>query len=187
MTARPEPLGPGGPGGSGAPGAPGGPSGPGGPGGPPPGHPDPPNPGAGGPPGPPGPPGHDTSTTTSVHITYTLIPPISTLLPPTPSTISFTHPDPITLTTSTTSASPTTNGCPTITATGVRCSTCVYPQCIVLSTVTVPCDCPTAVPTVYVNYPCGGPCAGGCGTSYSIVAPSSTCVSTIGSFECLER
>ncbi|CAN8106297.1 unnamed protein product [Discula destructiva] len=66
--------------------------------------------------------------------------------------------------------------CPTVTATGIVCSTCVFPQCVQLSTISNPCSCPTSVATVTANYPCdpAGVChGGGCGTIYTIA--SRTC------------
>ncbi|PSR87317.1 hypothetical protein BD289DRAFT_236486 [Coniella lustricola] len=66
--------------------------------------------------------------------------------------------------------------CPTVTSTGSVCSTCFYPECIVLSTIDAPCSCPTPLATVRLDYPCqdDGECIPlGCGTFYSVA--SRTC------------
>lgn len=69
-------------------------------------------------------------------------------------------------------------GCPTVTMTNELCSTCAVPACIIMSTLTRSCDCTDEpVPTVFLNFPCGGDgCAGaGCTTTYSIVEPEESC------------
>lgn len=65
--------------------------------------------------------------------------------------------------------------CPTITQTGTRCHTCPAPDCIVLSTISNPCDCASPVPTVTVNQPCKSGCSGACGTEYVFDTSTSTC------------
>lgn len=65
--------------------------------------------------------------------------------------------------------------CPTFTSTGSICSSCIVPMCLMLTTVSNPCDCPTPVPTVTVDYPCGTPCKFGCQTSYIYATSTSTC------------
>lgn len=67
--------------------------------------------------------------------------------------------------------------CPTVTRTGTICSTCVMPECILLSTVSNPCGCPSAVATTTVDYPCGtaGGCHVGCGTAYAFAPSPTTC------------
>ncbi|KAL1849376.1 hypothetical protein VTK73DRAFT_9892 [Phialemonium thermophilum] len=76
----------------------------------------------------------------------------------------------------------TTNAhCPTVTRTGYVCPSCALPACILLSTVSNPCHCPTPVPTVTVDFPCSTDsdsaplCHAGCGTSYVFAAPTSKC------------
>ncbi|OAA73700.1 hypothetical protein ISF_00601 [Cordyceps fumosorosea ARSEF 2679] len=56
--------------------------------------------------------------------------------------------------------------CPTVTTTAERCSTCVVPACLAISTVHVPSGCGVATSTV--SYPCAeGNCPKGCAsTSY---------------------
>ncbi|KAM5341834.1 hypothetical protein ACJ41O_014865 [Fusarium nematophilum] len=57
--------------------------------------------------------------------------------------------------------------CPTVTEVKGRCSTCVMPMCMAISTIKSECGCPAAVPTVTTSYACGGKCPGGCaGTEY---------------------
>ncbi|KAH8903715.1 hypothetical protein BR93DRAFT_178342 [Coniochaeta sp. PMI_546] len=76
----------------------------------------------------------------------------------------------------TTAPTPTSNThCPTIVKTGNICPSCAVPACILLSTVSNPCDCPTPIPTVTVNFPCGSGCHAGCGTAYSFASSTSTC------------
>ena len=68
-------------------------------------------------------------------------------------------------------------GCPTVTETREQCSTCFVPACIIISTVTNSPECPRAVPTAYLDFPCnddenddGSECAGlGCTTTFTIV------------------
>ncbi|TLS28080.1 hypothetical protein PpBr36_00076 [Pyricularia pennisetigena] len=85
----------------------------------------------------------------------------TTVTPPTAATGSLTVTAPI------------QTGCPTVTTTGIQCSTCVVPACLQISTVTQSCGCPTPVPTQTVNWPCQGGCGGlSCATSYVVVAQS---------------
>lgn len=64
-------------------------------------------------------------------------------------------------------------GCPTVTATGELCTTCPVPACLGLATITQSCGCPTAIPTVFVDFPCASGCSGiWCSTSYAIVTAS---------------
>ncbi|KAH6695250.1 hypothetical protein F5X68DRAFT_227239 [Plectosphaerella plurivora] len=67
-------------------------------------------------------------------------------------------------------------GCPTVTSTRELCSTCILPACIMISTVTIPCEC-DAVPTVFLDFPCDGSgCAGAsCTTDYKVEAADGTC------------
>ncbi|KAK1833034.1 hypothetical protein QBC39DRAFT_403424 [Podospora conica] len=72
----------------------------------------------------------------------------------------------------------TQTGCPTVTATRELCATCAIPLCLGLATVTQSCGCPSAVPTVYLDFPCEDNCKGvWCTTSYSVVTASGTCTS----------
>lgn len=63
------------------------------------------------------------------------------------------------------------SGCAAVVSTTSVCPTCVTLQCIVQATVTAGCDsCPvTAVPTIYREYPCEGPCPDGCRTDYTVL------------------
>lgn len=74
---------------------------------------------------------------------------------------------------------PTTQtGCPTVTATRELCQTCPVPLCLGLATVTQSCGCPSAVPTVYLDFPCKDNCKGvWCSTSYSVVTATGSCTS----------
>ncbi|KAK4149989.1 hypothetical protein C8A00DRAFT_18410 [Chaetomidium leptoderma] len=64
-------------------------------------------------------------------------------------------------------------GCPTVTATRELCTTCPVLACLALSTVTQSCGCPTPIPTVNLDFPCGEECdVLGCSTSYTIVTAS---------------
>lgn len=66
---------------------------------------------------------------------------------------------------------PTQTGCPTVTATGELCASCPIPACLVISTITQSCDCPAAIPTVTLDFPCKDNCKGlFCTTSYETVA-----------------
>ncbi|KAK0750651.1 hypothetical protein B0T18DRAFT_390034 [Schizothecium vesticola] len=67
-------------------------------------------------------------------------------------------------------------GCPTVTATRELCQTCAVPMCLGLATVTQSCGCPSAVPTVYLDFPCKDNCKGvWCSTSYSVVTATGSC------------
>lgn len=69
-------------------------------------------------------------------------------------------------------------GCPTVTATRELCQTCAIPLCLGLATVTQSCGCPSAIPTVYLDFPCKDNCKGvWCSTSYAIVTATETCKS----------
>lgn len=68
--------------------------------------------------------------------------------------------------------------CPTITS-NIRCSTCTVPQCIPVSTLTVPCGCATPLATTTVNHPCSEPCYSGCySTDYILTQPACTTTTT---------
>ncbi|KAJ4328922.1 hypothetical protein N0V84_000711 [Fusarium piperis] len=57
--------------------------------------------------------------------------------------------------------------CPTVTSVLGRCSTCVMPMCMALSTIKSECGCPLTAATVTTSYACDGKCPGGCaGTEY---------------------
>ncbi|KAJ3468149.1 hypothetical protein MRS44_002214 [Fusarium solani] len=57
--------------------------------------------------------------------------------------------------------------CPTVTSVLGRCSTCVMPMCMALSTIKSECGCPFTAATVTTSYACDGKCPGGCaGTEY---------------------
>ena len=72
-----------------------------------------------------------------------------------------------------TSSASVQTGCPTVTATRELCTTCLVPACLALFTVTQSCGCPTAVPTVQLDFPCASGCGGlWCSTSYAIVTAS---------------
>ncbi|TPX11347.1 uncharacterized protein E0L32_001165 [Thyridium curvatum] len=68
--------------------------------------------------------------------------------------------------------------CPTITSHS-RCSTCMVPQCLALSTMSLPCGCPDPPATTTVHHDCAGPepCSpGGCGgTQWSVIPAAATC------------
>ncbi|KUI72309.1 hypothetical protein VM1G_07784 [Cytospora mali] len=73
----------------------------------------------------------------------------------------------VTVTATTSSASSSQRGCPTVTFTSNVCKTCATPDCIQLEPVTQSCDCPSAIPTVFVDYPCESGCGGiGCAVDY---------------------
>ncbi|KAH8773576.1 hypothetical protein F5883DRAFT_712428 [Diaporthe sp. PMI_573] len=74
-----------------------------------------------------------------------------------------------TLTTSASSSSSSTpqEGCPTVTLTSNICHSCATPDCVELEPLTNSCDCPSAIPTVFVDYPCESGCGGiGCAANY---------------------
>ncbi|KAH7014963.1 hypothetical protein EDB80DRAFT_321559 [Ilyonectria destructans] len=57
--------------------------------------------------------------------------------------------------------------CPTVTTTAKVCSTCMVPDCIVMSTISNPSSCPTKVATITTSYPCAKKkCPNGCATTY---------------------
>ena len=58
--------------------------------------------------------------------------------------------------------------CPTATK-EVRCSTCIVPMCLTLSTHTIPCGCPSTLPTSTISHACSAPCVGGCGVEHHSV------------------
>lgn len=67
---------------------------------------------------------------------------------------------------------PPQTGCPTVTLTSSICGTCAAPECVQLESLTKSCGCPSAVPTVFVDFPCGS-CAGlGCAASHVFVEES---------------
>lgn len=73
----------------------------------------------------------------------------------------------------TTAMTTTTPTCPTATVTGTVCSTCVFPLCLLLSTITNPDNCPTHIPTVTEDFPCStAECRLGCRTTYIIATPT---------------
>ncbi|KAH9437596.1 hypothetical protein MCOR02_001251 [Pyricularia oryzae] len=74
---------------------------------------------------------------------------------------------------------PMQTGCPTATTTGVRCSTCIVPACLHISTITQSCGCPTPVPTQTLDWPCEGGCGGlSCATSYVVAQLALGCPSS---------
>ncbi|TLD11853.1 hypothetical protein PspLS_11264 [Pyricularia sp. CBS 133598] len=74
--------------------------------------------------------------------------------------------------------SPIQTGCPTATATGIQCSTCIVPACLRISTITQSCGCPTPVPTQTLDWPCEGGCSGlSCSTSYVVAQLAIGCPS----------
>ncbi|KAK0702492.1 hypothetical protein B0T21DRAFT_378444 [Apiosordaria backusii] len=92
-----------------------------------------------------------------------LSPPLITASIPLPSDVTYSH---------------TQTGCPTVTQTRELCASCPIPACLVLGTVTQSCNCPTPIPTVYLDYPCSESCSGiWCATSWAIVQESG-CSST---------
>ncbi|KAK4198710.1 hypothetical protein QBC40DRAFT_283385 [Triangularia verruculosa] len=91
-------------------------------------------------------------------MTHALSPPLITASIPLPSDVTFSH---------------TQTGCPTVTQTRELCATCPIPACLVLGTITQSCNCPTPIPTVYLDYPCSAGCSGlWCATSWAIVQES---------------
>lgn len=56
--------------------------------------------------------------------------------------------------------------CPTITETGTVCPYCTTANCLYASTLTNPCDCPSDVPTVSVDFDCGHCPSIACKTDY---------------------
>ncbi|POS75737.1 hypothetical protein DHEL01_v205863 [Diaporthe helianthi] len=74
----------------------------------------------------------------------------------------------LTLTSSaSTSSSTSPEGCPTVTLTSNICQSCATPDCVELQPLTNACDCPSAIPTVFVDYPCESGCGGiGCAANY---------------------
>jgi hypothetical protein len=71
---------------------------------------------------------------------------------------------------------PTQTGCPTVTATRELCTTCPVPACLGLATLTQSCGCPSAIPTVYLDFPCADNCKGvWCSTSYDVVTATGEC------------
>ncbi|KAK3681593.1 hypothetical protein B0T22DRAFT_472516 [Podospora appendiculata] len=84
---------------------------------------------------------------------------------------------PTTLTSRVTTTYSVDTHCPTVTSTTARCSTCIRPACILLSTISNPCDCSKAVPTVFKSYGCGTTCPGGCDTGYVYATSTSSCPS----------
>ncbi|KAH6647468.1 hypothetical protein BKA67DRAFT_577553 [Truncatella angustata] len=84
-------------------------------------------------------------------------------------------------TTSSTSSTlpPVDTHCPTVTSKAL-CSTCNYPACLEISTISNPCDCSAPVPTVSTTYPCDGSCPSFrcAGTQYVSATSSSVCDST---------
>ena len=72
-------------------------------------------------------------------------------------------------------------GCPTITATGELCQTCMVPACLAISTVTQSCGCPSVIATATLDYPCKDNCAGvWCSTSYVTVSNLIGCPTSSG-------
>ncbi|KAG8161921.1 hypothetical protein KVR01_007686 [Diaporthe batatas] len=66
-----------------------------------------------------------------------------------------------------TSSSTSLEGCPTVTLTSNVCHSCATPDCVELVPLTNSCDCPSAIPTVFVDYPCESGCGGiGCAANY---------------------
>ncbi|KAJ0117303.1 hypothetical protein J7T55_003715 [Diaporthe amygdali] len=66
-----------------------------------------------------------------------------------------------------TSSSTSQEGCPTVTLTSNICHSCATPDCVELEPLTQSCDCPSAIPTVFVDYPCESGCGGiGCAANY---------------------
>ncbi|KAG6360884.1 hypothetical protein INS49_011952 [Diaporthe citri] len=65
------------------------------------------------------------------------------------------------------SSSTSQEGCPTVTLTSNVCHSCATPDCVELEPLTNSCDCPSAIPTVFVDYPCESGCRGiGCAANY---------------------
>ncbi|KAF4459874.1 gelatinase b [Fusarium albosuccineum] len=52
--------------------------------------------------------------------------------------------------------------CPTVTSVQGRCSTCMVPMCMAISTISSQCGCPKKPATVTTSYACNGKCPGGC-------------------------
>ncbi|KAK0668798.1 hypothetical protein QBC41DRAFT_321254 [Cercophora samala] len=113
-----------------------------------------------------------------VGLSQALSPPLITASIPLPSDVTYSH---------------TQTGCPTVTQTRELCASCPIPACLVLGTVTQSCNCPTPIPTVYLDHPCSESCSGiWCATSWAIVqesgcsttasTPPSSTVTTTSSF-----
>lgn len=65
--------------------------------------------------------------------------------------------------------------CPTVTLTNNVCKTYATPDCVLVQPVTRSCGCPSAVPTVFVDYPCDSGCGGiGCSSNYVFFAENCT-------------
>ncbi|ROW07371.1 hypothetical protein VMCG_03784 [Cytospora schulzeri] len=57
--------------------------------------------------------------------------------------------------------------CPTVTLTSNICHTCATPNCVQIKPITKSCGCPSAVPTVFADYPCESGCGDiGCAADY---------------------
>ncbi|KAK4173381.1 hypothetical protein QBC36DRAFT_381043 [Triangularia setosa] len=88
-------------------------------------------------------------------LSQALSPPLITASIPLPSDVTYSH---------------TQTGCPTVTQTRELCASCPIPACLLLGTITQSCNCPTPIPTVYLDYPCSESCSGiWCATSWAIV------------------
>ncbi|KAJ9145310.1 hypothetical protein NKR23_g5474 [Pleurostoma richardsiae] len=108
-------------------------------------------------------------TATSLVTTTTISTSIATitLLQPTTSTRTITH----TATRTTIAPCVPSAHCPTLTATGTACRTCLVPQCTTTQALTRPCGCAGALASTTVNFPCADPdsCNNiGCRTVYAV-------------------
>jgi hypothetical protein len=66
--------------------------------------------------------------------------------------------------------------CPTVTSTRTVCSTCPKTTGVAVSTVSNPCDCPEAVPTVFTGWPCElSKCPHQASTYYLSATSTSSC------------
>ncbi|KAK7423823.1 hypothetical protein QQZ08_008866 [Neonectria magnoliae] len=63
--------------------------------------------------------------------------------------------------------------CPIVTTTAAICSTCVLKECLSLSTISNPPNCPPTIPTVTTSYPCDEKtCPSGCASTSYVYASS---------------
>lgn len=72
-------------------------------------------------------------------------------------------------------------GCPTVTLTSSICSSCATPDCVQIEPITQGCGCPSAIPTVFVDYPCESACKGlGCAANYVFFTENCTSPTSVG-------
>lgn len=84
--------------------------------------------------------------------------------------------------TTTGSVTSSATGCPTITLTSSICSSCATPDCVQIEPITQGCGCPSAIPTVFVDYPCESACKGlGCAANYVFFTENCTSPTSAGS------